>query len=124
MKIRDMLVVGSLAFAMSCSTEDLTSAVEDQLPEYQSCVIEDYNACAEGAGDDLTFRAACEGNGEYKEEVCPTEDVALKCEDVSAKSLKGDVYLYDQDQITLLSQLYGDDVCAGVSTLLQSVITE
>jgi hypothetical protein len=124
MKIKNMLLVGSLVFALSCSTEDLTGVVDTELPEFQSCMIDTYNACAEAAGDDLTFKVACENNGVYNEKPCSTESVALKCDDVNANTLKGDVFLYSENYIPILITFGNGDSCEGVEVALKSFFTE
>lgn len=124
MKIKNFLVLGYLAFTVSCSIDDLTSTVDDQSPEFQSCFIEEYNTCAEASTEDLTFKEACEGNGDYKEEPCSDVSVVLKCEGVSAKGLNGDVFLYDERQISLLKTFGKGDACVGAETILKTIITE
>lgn len=129
MKIRDLLVVGSLAFIMSCSTKEIAGSVEDLKPSVQSCnEVQGQDVCAEGAGDDLAFAAACEGSGTYSQKSCadenPDKDIALTCEGLDIKGLKGDVFLYQEFHVQYLTSQYGDDACGGLKTLLDAFVTE
>lgn len=129
MKINKLLLAGSVVFAVSCSTEEVAGSVEDLKPTVQSCnEVQGQDACAEGAGDDLAFAAACEGSGTYSQNSCADEnldkEIALTCEDLDIKGLKGDVFLYQQFYVQYLTSQYGDDACGGLKTLLEAFVTE
>jgi hypothetical protein len=124
MKMKNVIVVSSILLWVSCGTEEV-AGVKDLIPEYQSCEeIQGQQACAEGAGDDIGFRAICEQNGTHKEGQCSTEDVVLECENIDVKGLKGDVFLYQENQVSILKNLGAGDACTGLVNLLTNLITE